>query len=326
MLILIDYPDFNLLLAAKAKKLGIPIFYYISPQIWAWRSGRVRTIKRLTDRVAVILPFEQAYYARHGVDVDFVGHPLMDSVQPGLNSLDFRAVHGIEPTKKLVGILPGSRSKEIAALLPDFLAAAALLARDNPQKYTFLIPQAPTIDRSLLEKHGLAAWKDRLDYRVVTEDRYAMMAACDAAVAASGTVILELAILGVPTVATYRTSRHTYWLGRLLIRNLRFFSLVNLIGERQIIPELLQDAANPDRIARELQVMLEDDEARTIDTGGTHRSPPPTRRTGRFGSGCRRCSEHSQPYAQSWMRANPSFSPSTASLTCTPFFPLKSRP
>jgi lipid-A-disaccharide synthase len=262
LLILIDYPDFNLLLAAKAKKLGIPIFYYISPQIWAWRSGRIRTIKRLTDRVAVILPFEQAYYARHGVDVDFVGHPLMDSVQPGLNSLDFRAVHGIEPAKKLVGILPGSRSKEIAALLPDFLAAAALLARDNPQKYTFLIPQAPTIDRSLLEKHGLAAWKDRLDYRVVTEDRYAMMAACDAAVAASGTVILELAILGVPTVATYRTSRHTYWLGRLLIRNLRFFSLVNLIGERQIIPELLQDAANPDRIARELQVMLEDDEAR----------------------------------------------------------------
>jgi len=262
LLVLIDYPDFNLLLAKKAKQMGIPVFYYISPQVWAWRSGRVKTIKRLTDRVAVILPFEQSFYARHGVDVDFVGHPLMDSVKPSLDPAAFRTLLQIAPTRKLVGLLPGSRRKEVAALLPDFLAAAGLLARDRPQDYTFLVPQAPTIARSLLDEHGLAAWKNRLDIRVITEDRYAMMAACDAVVAASGTVILELAILGTPTVATYRTSRHTYWLGRLLIRNLRFFSLVNLIGEREIIPELLQDAANPVQIAKALQVMLEDEQAR----------------------------------------------------------------
>lgn len=268
LLILIDYPDFNLLLAKQARKLGIPVFYYISPQIWAWRSGRVHTIKRLTDRVAVILPFEQPFYGRYGVQVDFVGHPLMDSVHPNLNPAQFREEHRIEPTRKMVGLLPGSRRKEVAALLPDFLAAAELLARDNPQAYTFLIPQAPTISRALLEEHGLATWQDRFDYRVITEDRYSMMAACDAVVAASGTVLLELAILGVPAVATYRVSRHTYLLGRLLIRGLRFFSLVNLIGERAIIPELLQDQVTPGRIASELRNLLDNGSARQTVLAG----------------------------------------------------------
>jgi lipid-A-disaccharide synthase len=268
LLILIDYPDFNLLLAKQAKKLGIPVFYYISPQIWAWRSSRVHAIKRLTDRVAVILPFEQAFYAQYGYQVDFVGHPLMDSVKPGLSPAAFRDLHRIEPTRKLVGLLPGSRRKEVAALLPDFLAAAELLAKDRPQDYTFLIPQAPTISRALLEAHGLAAWRDRFDYRIITEDRYAMMAACDAAAAASGTVLLELAILGVPTVAAYRVSPHTYFLGRLLIRSVRFFSLVNLIGEREIIPELLQKEVTPERIAQQLQAMLEDAGTRTSILAG----------------------------------------------------------
>jgi lipid-A-disaccharide synthase len=268
LLILIDYPDFNLLLAKQAKKLGIPVFYYISPQIWAWRSSRVHAIKRLTDRVAVILPFEQAFYAQYGYQVDFVGHPLMDSVKPGLSPAAFRDLHRIEPTRKLVGLLPGSRRKEVAALLPDFLAAAELLAKDRPQDYTFLIPQAPTISRALLEAHGLAAWRDHFDYRIVTEDRYAMMGACDAAVAASGTVLLELAILGVPTVAAYRVSPHTYFLGRLLIHSVRFFSLVNLIGEREIIPELLQKEVTPERIAQHLQAMLEDAQTRASMLAG----------------------------------------------------------
>jgi len=261
LLILIDYPDFNLLLARKAKQMGIPVFYYISPQVWAWRSGRVRTIKQLIDRVAVILPFEQAFYARHGMHVDFVGHPLMDSVRPGLSPDQFKAHHNIDPARPVIGLLPGSRRKEVAALLPDFLAAAGLIAASHPQA-TFLLPQAPTVTRALLEEHGLAAWQQHLDIRVITDDRYSMMAACDAAVAASGTVILELAILGTPTVATYRTSPHTYWLGRLLIRNLRYFSLVNLIGERAILPELLQDAVTPERMAQEVTTLLNDRQAR----------------------------------------------------------------
>jgi lipid-A-disaccharide synthase len=268
LLVLIDYPDFNLLLAAKAKKLGIPVFYYISPQIWAWRTSRVHTIKRLTDRVAVILPFEQEFYSRYGCTVDFVGHPLVDAVTPRMERAQFLARHRIDPHKKLIGLFPGSRKKEVAALLPDFLAAAELLADDKPEAYTFLIPQASTISRSVLEMNGLAEWNNRMDFRVIEENRYEMMAACDAVVAASGTVILELAILGIPTIATYRTSYHTYFLGKLLIRHLEYFSLVNLIAGRSIIPELLQDAVNPERIAHELTLLLKDELARNTLLAG----------------------------------------------------------
>ncbi len=263
LLILIDYPDFNLLLAAKAKKLGIPILYYISPQIWAWRSGRVHAIRRLADRVAVILPFEQEFYARYGYQVDFVGHPLADTVEPGVDRQTFVARYGLDPQKKLIGLLPGSRRKEIASLLPGFLEAAALLNRANPGRYTFLIPQASTIDRRVLEQNGLQQYQHSLDIRVLKEDRYALMAASDAVVAASGTVILELALLNTPTVVAYRISPLTYFLGRLLIRKLQFFSLVNLIGGRAIVPELLQDAVTAERIAKELTSLLENQAARS---------------------------------------------------------------
>ncbi|HEB50821.1 MAG TPA: lipid-A-disaccharide synthase, partial [Desulfobulbus sp.] len=141
LLILIDYPDFNLLLAARAKKLGIPVFYYISPQVWAWRSGRVKKIGRLTDRVGVILPFEQEFYARRGVRVDFVGHPLMDAVQTTMSREEFLARHRIEPDRKIIGLLPGSRRREISSLLPDFLAAAEHLVRGSNEQYAFLIPR-----------------------------------------------------------------------------------------------------------------------------------------------------------------------------------------
>ncbi|MGD9950382.1 MAG: lipid-A-disaccharide synthase [Desulfobulbus sp.] len=267
LLILIDYPDFNLLLAKQAKKLGIPVFYYISPQIWAWRKSRVHKIARLTDRVAVILPFEQAFYAGYGYEVDFVGHPLLDSVRPQKSAEAFRQSLGIGPDRRLVGLLPGSRSKEITSLLPDFLKAATLLAEKEPN-LTFLLPQAPTIDRGLLEAHGLKEAEQQFDIRVITEDRYSMMAACDAAVAASGTVLLELAILGVPSVATYRVTPLTYRLGRLLIRGIRFFSLVNLIADREIIPELLQDEVTPERIARELEPLVQPTPQRTAMIDG----------------------------------------------------------
>ena len=263
LLILIDYPDFNLLLAAKAKKLGIPILYYINPQIWAWRSGRVHAIRRLADRVAVILPFEQEFYARYGYQVDFVGHPLADTVEPGVDRPASVARYGLDPQKKLIGLLPGSRRKEIASLLPGFLEAAALLNRAYPGRYTFLIPQASTIDRRVLEQNGLQQYQHSLDIRVLKEDRYTLMAASDAVVAASGTVILELALLNTPTVVAYRISPLTYFLGRLLIRKLQFFSLVNLIGGRAIVPELLQDAVTPERIAKELTRLLEDQAARS---------------------------------------------------------------
>ncbi|BCO08360.1 hypothetical protein GF1_07360 [Desulfolithobacter dissulfuricans] len=254
LLILIDFPDFNLMLAARARKLGIPIFYYISPQVWAWRSGRVRKIGRLADRIGVILPFEKEFYARRGVEVDFVGHPLVDNVHPSMERSGFLADQGIEESRKIVGLLPGSRYREIDSLLPDFLAAARMLDHRN---ITFLLPRAPTISRQLLEECGVSRYQGELDIRIIEENRYDLMAACDAAIAASGTVTLELAILGVPTVTCYRLSPRTYQLGRLLIK-LDHFSLVNLIGGREIIPELLQDQVTPENIAREIKPLLED--------------------------------------------------------------------
>lgn len=267
LLILIDYPDFNLLLAAKAKKLGIPVFYYVSPQVWAWRSGRVKKIDRLTDRIGVILPFEKDFYAARGVEVDFVGHPLKDTVSRDKVACkeDFLRSHNlsIDQKTRIIGLLPGSRTKEIRSLLPDFLAAARILVRrEQGKKWLFLLPRASTVSEKLLLESGLASYredgKDRLDIHVLADNRYDLMAACDAVVAASGTVTLELAILGIPTLTTYRLSPRTYRLGRLLIRHIRHFSLVNLIADQEVIPELLQDAVTPVAIAEHLQVMVND--------------------------------------------------------------------
>ena len=260
LLILIDYPDFNLLLASKAKKLAIPVFYYISPQVWAWRSGRVKKIGRLTKRVGVILPFEKDFYASRGVEVDFVGHPLVDTVKTSLSREEFLSSHNIElkPDTRIIGILPGSRSKEIRNLLPDFLGAAHLLAGEKPDNYIFLLPRASTVSRELLLENGLSDFQDKLNIHSFSDNRYDLMAACDAVVTASGTVTLELAILGIPAVTTYRVSPRTYRVGRLLIRHIKYFSLVNLIADRQVIPELLQNEVTPENIAGHLQAMLDD--------------------------------------------------------------------
>ncbi len=264
LLILIDYPDFNLLLAAKAKRFGIPVFYYISPQVWAWRSGRVKKIGRLTTKVGVILPFEQDFYRARGVHVDFVGHPLVDTVKTGMSKETFLQAHAIpvNTNTKIIGILPGSRSKEICSLLPDFLAAAKLLAERSEKKYIFLLPRASTISRELLAENGLDQYQDTLNIHIIDENRYDLMASCDAVVTASGTVTLELALLGTPAVTTYRVSPRTYRLGRMLVHHIKYFSLVNLIANREIIPELLQDEVTPENIASHLQSMLDDTQYR----------------------------------------------------------------
>lgn len=261
LLIVIDFPDFNLMLAAKARKLGIPVMYYISPQVWAWRSGRVGKIGRLADRIAVILPFEKDFYRERNVTVDFVGHPLMDSVKATCSKEEFRRSLSIDPDKTVIGLLPGSRTKEIIALLPVFLAAAKRLSITTHNDYVFLIPRASTVSRQLLNENGLDNYIDQLDIRVIDANRYDLMTACDAAVAASGTVILELAILGIPTVAAYRVSPRTYFFGKMLTK-LKFFTLVNLIAGRTVIPELLQDQATPVNIARELALILDAEDVR----------------------------------------------------------------
>lgn len=253
LLILIDLPDFNLMMAKRAKKLGVPVFYYISPQVWAWRSGRVKKIKRLVDRMAVILPFEQEFYRQRGMEVDFVGHPLLDTVKTITSRREFLDRLGIKPGfRPVIGILPGSRVGEVRTMLPIFLAAARLLAAEVGP-LVCLLPVAAALDDEFLAASGLAGCD--LEVHAIREDRYDLMAACDAVMAASGTVTLELAILGVPMVVAYRVSRLSHFLGRWLIK-VKYASLVNLVAGEKIVPELMQQEATPEKINRALRPLL----------------------------------------------------------------------
>lgn len=254
LLILIDYPDFNLILARKARRLGIKVFYYVSPQVWAWRSGRVKTIKKLVDRMAVILPFERKFYADRGVGVDFVGHPLLDSVATSCDRDAFCTKYSLSPESTLIGIMPGSRRKEIAALLPVFLGAAEALQKKLPNA-VFLLPLASTLAPDILMQHGLEGCG--VDVKVITADRYNLMASCDAVMAASGTITLELAILTTPMLVAYRVSPLSYFIGRHLVQ-VPYFSLVNLVAESKVVPELLQQEVTPENIAGFIEKMIVD--------------------------------------------------------------------
>jgi lipid-A-disaccharide synthase len=250
LLILIDYPDFNLLLAQKARQFGIPIFYYISPQVWAWRSGRVKKIGRIIDRMAVILPFEKEFYQKRGVEVEYVGHPLLDSVRRTMSRNDFCRLHQISPDNILLGILPGSRKKEIRAMLPVFLETAAGL-RESHGNLTFLLPLAPSLTMEDLLACGLVD-RPGIEIKVITEDRYDLMASCDLVIAASGTVTLELAILDVPMVVAYKVSPLTWLVANMLVK-VDYTSLVNLIAGREVVRELMQHEAEPGKIRAALQ-------------------------------------------------------------------------
>jgi lipid-A-disaccharide synthase len=257
LLILIDLPDFNLPLAKTAKQLGIPVFYYITPQVWAWRSGRVKTIGSRADKIGVILPFEEDFFRQRGVAAHYIGHPLLDSVSKHMPSSEFCREHGIPESARKVCLLPGSRKSEIGCLLPRFIEAARLLQKTGREEIVFLLPLASTLSEQDLRDNGLAGATD-VDIRVIEGQRYEVMAACEAAIAASGTVTLELALLDIPTVVSYRLAPLTYHLGRMLVK-LQHFSLVNLIAGSTVIPELLQDQVNAANICRHVRLMLDDD-------------------------------------------------------------------
>ncbi len=254
LVILIDLPDFNLLLAKKAKKLGIPVFYYISPQLWAWRSGRVKTIKARVDRIGVILPFEEEFYHQRGVEAVYVGHPLLDTVTTSTTREQYLKLHNIPPDTRCIGLFPGSRKREISSLLPIFLRAAASLQKNSAEKIVFFIPRASTIGIQEFSAAGLDTYQQTLDIRIIEQDRYDMMAACDAVVTASGTVTLELAILQVPMIVVYKLAPLTYRLGKLLVK-IDHFSLVNLIAGYAAVPELLQHEVTAIGIASELSAI-----------------------------------------------------------------------
>ncbi len=261
LLIIIDFPDFNLLLAKKAKRLGIPVFYYITPQVWAWRKGRVKTMKKVVDRLGVILPFEKPFFQKHGLDVDYVGHPLLDSVEVKLTREQFVQKYSIKSENKVVGLLPGSRKKEIISLLPIFLQAAKQLQSMTEKNITFVIPLASTLKKSDLDQNGLSEYTDTLDIQVLEQDRYELMASSDCVIAASGTVALELALVNTPFVVVYKVSPLTWFLGKLLVK-IDFASLVNLIAEKEVVSELLQYDAVPERISEETFQLLFDEKTR----------------------------------------------------------------
>jgi len=253
LVILIDFPEFNLRLARIARRRGIPILYYISPQIWAWRPKRIKLIARLVKKMVVLFPFEVPLYEAAGVDVEWVGHPLLDTVKPTLPKA--RAFHqfGLDPKRRTVGLLPGSRLHEIERLLPPLLASAHLLQKEIPD-LQFVIPLAPGIPQTTLSFHmkNVSA-----PVKVVEGFTYDVMNLCELLITASGTATLEGAILGKPMIIIYKVSTPSYWVGRALIR-VDHIGLVNLVAEKEIAPELIQKDVHPQRIADEALRILRD--------------------------------------------------------------------
>ena len=248
LLILIDFPDFNMKMAEYAKKLGIPILYYISPQIWAWRSGRVKTIGRLVDHIAVILPFEAAFYRRHRVPVTFVGHPLLDEFQ---GPLPYPPPFGRD-FPPVVGLLPGSRESEIFRHLPILLQAAEIVAEQMDVR--FILSIAPGAPITAVESIA-APFQQRIHLNIDTHGARAVFPQAHLVVAASGTVTLEAGIAGTPLIIIYKISPVSYRLGKILIR-VPNIGLVNLIAEKEIAPEFIQDQANPQTIANAVRHLL----------------------------------------------------------------------
>ena len=268
LVILIDFPDFNLKIAAAAKKLDIPVLYYISPQVWAWRPGRVKIIRKLVNHIAVILPFEKDFYKKYNVPVTFVGHPLLDNYtqndyrqsgtletkeKAGLQAFAGKKLENKNHEMPVIGLLPGSRDKEVVKHLPVMLAAAQIL-QDRLKNIKFIISIAPSVEEKHVEEI-LNNHRKISDYELATEDVKKVFEMCGIVVAASGTVTLEAAICGTPTVIIYKVSSVSYWLGRLMIQ-VKNVGLVNLIAGKNIVPELLQDKASPENIADTVFNML----------------------------------------------------------------------
>jgi lipid-A-disaccharide synthase len=244
LLICIDFPDFNLLLARTARRLGIPVCYFISPQVWAWRRGRVRTIRRLVRKMLVLFPFEETLYRAAGVDVAFVGHPLLDALAAVPPRERCREQLGIAEGMNILGLLPGSRAAEIRRHLPLLLEAAGRV-RAEESGVAVLLGLSDTADRPAVEAAVAGAG---VPARVIQGRTHEVMRAADFLMAVSGTVTLEAAVLETPMLITYRLGRLSYWLARLLVR-VPFVGLPNLVADRGIVPELLQHDATPQRLA-----------------------------------------------------------------------------
>ena len=250
--ILTDAPDFNLRVAAKLHKQGVPIVYYVAPQVWAWRSWRVRKLRRLLDLLLCIFPFEEAWFNERGVRTVFVGHPLTQSLEPTVDRAAFLARYGLSDDEPILAILPGSRRGEAERHLPHVLGALDRLWRKRPLQA--VLPASSTT--------GAAFFRQRIGGRSVTiveNDTHNALAHCDLALVASGTATVEAALLGAPMVVFYRVTLASWLVGRLLV-HVPFYSMVNLLAERRLVPELIQGDCTAERLADEAEGLLSNQE------------------------------------------------------------------
>jgi len=260
LVILIDYPDFNLRIARLARRAGVKVLYYISPQVWAWRVGRVKKIGRLVDRMAVVFPFEVPFYEKEGVPVTFVGHPLVDAVHPSMPRAEAQELFGLDPRRLTVGLFPGSRKHEIERLLPVILESAKILKERFPE-LQFILPLASSLAMTDIAPNLAAS---SLKVEVVQERGYDVMQVCDAIITVSGTVTLEIALIGVPMVIIYRVSPLTYAVGMRLVK-VDHMGICNIVAGERVVPELLQHEAEPGRIAGEIgRFLTEPDYAQQV--------------------------------------------------------------
>ncbi|WP_337798685.1 lipid-A-disaccharide synthase [Acidaminococcus timonensis] len=255
----VDYPDFNMRVAKEAKALGIPVFSYIPPSAWAWRRGRAKMVAGLCTKVACIYPFAAQVYQEAGANVEFVGNPLVDIVQPEMSPQEAEAFLGKRPGHPVVLLLPGSRVKEITGVLPVMLQALPLIKKQQPD-VDFVLQKAPSIDRDLLD--SLLA-RSPEPVKVVEGHNYDVMTASDAALATSGTVTLEAALCGLPSVICYRASALSIFLARQLVY-VKYIGLPNILAGKEILPELIQENMTPERMASAVLAFLEPEGARSV--------------------------------------------------------------
>jgi lipid-A-disaccharide synthase len=253
LLVCVDYKEFNFKLATYAKRIGIKVLFYVSPQVWAWRPGRVKQYGRVIDRMAVIFPFETAYYEAENVPVRYVGHPSVDKVRPEYSKTEDFVRFGLAAGKPVVGLLPGSRSGEIRRMLPVMLKAADKLAGRVPG-LQFILPQAGSIADDTLHDYLKTS---PVKITVIKDQPYDVMQCCDAIMTTSGTASLEIALLTVPMVICYKLSPLTYWLGRLLVKT-PFIGLPNIVAGKGIVKELIQHQASAENLADEITHILTD--------------------------------------------------------------------
>ncbi|MBI5599419.1 MAG: lipid-A-disaccharide synthase [Deltaproteobacteria bacterium] len=252
--VLIDYPDFNLRFAAEAKKKGVPVVYYISPQVWAWRKKRIYRIARLVDRMLVVFPFEEPIYREAGVQVEYIGHPLTTEAVCAVTKEEARQELGVAPDKTTVAILPGSRTEEIKRHIRPMLDAVALVSErlGGGKSVEALLPASSGIEDGFL---GELLKGSRVTVKVVRKKTYTALRASDAAVVSSGTATLETALIGTPMVIAYILSPISYFLARMLV-GVKFIGLPNIVAGRSVVPELIQKDATAENIARELLDIL----------------------------------------------------------------------